>query len=167
VPDPVCWTEAPDRAKFLRRQRQRWYRGCVETVLMHRGMLFNPRYRAVGMIALPTMLVFEIIGPVIELSGYVVTVAAVLLGSISPLTFLLFLAIAVLYGQVLTVGAVLLEDVTPNRYPVWAEARRVRWYAWAENIGYRQVMQAWRIGGLWQLMRKSGWGTMERTGLSR
>src|SRR6266702_1854927 len=64
-------------------------------------------------------------------------------------------------------GAVLLEDVTPNRYRVWAESGRMRRYAWAENLGYRQVLQYWRIGGLWQLVRKSGWGTMERTGMSR
>jgi len=167
VPDPVCWTEAPEQARFLRRQRQRWYRGCVETVLAHRGMLANPRYRAVGLIALPTMLLFEIVGPAIELSGYAVTIVAVLIGSIAPVTFLLFLAISVLYGQVLTAGAVLLEDVTPNRYRVWAESGRLRRYAWAENLGYRQVLQYWRIGGLWQLVRKSGWGTMERTGMSR
>jgi len=167
VPDPVCWTEAPEQARFLRTQRQRWYRGCVETVLAHRGMLANPRYRAVGLIALPTMLLFEIVGPAIELSGYAVTIVAVLIGSIAPVTFLLFLAISVLYGQVLTAGAVLLEDVTPNRYRVWAESGRMRRYAWAENLGYRQVLQYWRIGGLWQLVRKSGWGTMERTGMSR
>jgi hypothetical protein len=59
-----------------------------------------------------------------------------------PVTFLLFLAISVLYGQVLTVGAILLEDVTPNRHPVWAELRRMRWYAWAENLGYRQLLHA-------------------------
>ncbi len=119
VPDPVCWTEAPEKAKFLRRQRQRWYRGCLETLLIHRGMLGNPRYRAVGLVALPTMLLFEVAGPVIELSGYLVSLAALLLGALAPVTFLLFMAIAVLYGQVLTVGAVLLEDVTPNQHPVW------------------------------------------------
>ncbi len=113
------------------------------------------------------MLLFEIVGPAIELSGYAVTIVAVLIGSIAPVTFLLFLAISVLYGQVLTAGAVLLEDVTPNRYRVWAESGRLRRYAWAENLGYRQVLQYWRIGGLWQLVRKSGWGTMERTGMSR
>jgi len=162
----VCWTEAPEKAKFLRRQRQRWYRGCLETLLIHRGMLGNPRYRAVGLVALPTMLLFEVAGPVIELSGYLVSLAALLLGALAPVTFLLFLAIAVLYGQVLTVGAVLLEDVTPNQHPVWAETSRMRRYAWAENLGYRQLLQCWRIAGLWQLVRKTGWGAMERTGLS-
>lgn len=166
VPDPVCWTEAPEKVRFLRRQRQRWYRGCVETVMAHRGMLANPRYRAVGLLALPAMLVFEILGPFVEISGYAVTIAALIVGTINPVTFLLFVAISVLYGQVLTVGSVLLEDITPNRYPVWAESRRVRWYAWAENLGYRQLLQCWRIGAVWQMVRKSGWGTMERTGLT-
>ena len=166
VPDPVCWTEAPEQARFLRRQRARWYRGCVETLLIHRGMIANPRYRAVGLLALPAMLLFEVLGPLIELSGYLVTLVAVLLGTLAPLTFVLFLAVSVLYGQVLTIGAVTLEDATPGRHAAWDELARMRRYAWAENVGFRQVLQAWRLVGLWQLVRKSGWGQMERVGLS-
>ena len=56
VADPVCWTEAPEKVTFLRRQRRRWHRGCLETLLIHRRMMLNPRYRAVGLIALPSML---------------------------------------------------------------------------------------------------------------
>jgi len=166
VPDPVCWTEAPERARFLRRQRQRWYRGLLEVLFIHRRMLFNPRYGTVGMLALPSFLLFEALGPVVELSGYVVTVALWVTGGINLVTFALLLLICVLYGQVLTLGSITLEDATPNRFPGLSPLARIRWYAWAENFGFRQLMQVWRISGLWQMIRGSGWGAMERKGLS-
>jgi hypothetical protein len=37
---------------------------------------------------------------------------------------------------------------------------------WAENFGFRQTMQVWRITALWSMIRGSGWGAMERKGLS-
>jgi cellulose synthase/poly-beta-1,6-N-acetylglucosamine synthase-like glycosyltransferase len=167
VPDPVCWTEAPEGAKFLRRQRRRWHRGCLESLMIHRRMLLNPRYRAVGMLAmLLSMLVFEVIGPLLELSGYVVSLAAFLFGRIALASFVLFLSVSVLYGLFLTLGAITLEDATPNRHPAWGDLGRMMLYALAENLGYRQLMHLWRIEGFWQLIRKSEWGAMERKGLS-
>ncbi len=167
VADPVCWTEAPENARTLRRQRRRWQRGSLETLLFHRRMLLNPRYRAVGLIALPSLLLFEVIGPILELSGYVVTVAGLMLGFLAPAAFLLFLALAILYGLILTLGAAVLEDSTANRHPAWSHLRRILLYAVGESFGYRQLGHLWRTEGLWQLVRKSEWGAMERKGLSR
>jgi cellulose synthase/poly-beta-1,6-N-acetylglucosamine synthase-like glycosyltransferase len=166
VPDPVCWTEAPESARYLRRQRRRWHRGCVEMLFFHRRMLFNPRYRAVGLAALPSMLIFDVLGPVIELSGYAVSIAALVLGTIGPGTFALFLAMAVLYGLIVTLGAIRLEDTTANRFPGWEDLRRVLLYALGENCGYRQLLHVWRIEGFWQLLRKPEWGAMERKGFA-
>jgi cellulose synthase/poly-beta-1,6-N-acetylglucosamine synthase-like glycosyltransferase len=166
VVHPVCWTEAPEKMRYLRRQRRRWHRGCVESLAYHWRMMFNPRYRAVGLVALPAMLVFEIFGPVIELSGYVVTVIGCALGIIRVDAFLLLLALAILYGLVLTLGAAALEDATTNRYPAWSDLRRILRYAVAESLGYRQLLHIWRLEGFLQLIRKTEWGTMERKGLS-
>ena len=166
VPDPVCWTEAPEEARYLRRQRSRWHRGSLETLLMHRGMLMNPRYRAIGMLALPSLLVFEMIGPIIELSGYLTTAVAFLLGLLAPTTFALFLALAILYGLFLSVGAVALEDATFQRFRGWDDLGRVLLFAACESFGYRQLMHLWRLGGVWQLIRKAEWGAMDRKGFS-
>src|SRR5260370_20548113 len=129
-------------------------------------MVLNPRYWAVGMIALPALLLFEIIGPVLELSGYLVTALGVLLGTVSLTAFVLFLALAVLYGLVLTLGAAVLEDATANPFPAWSSLRRILLYAVGESFGYRQLGHVWRTEGIWQLMRKADWGAMERQGLS-
>jgi cellulose synthase/poly-beta-1,6-N-acetylglucosamine synthase-like glycosyltransferase len=164
VADPVCWTEAPEKTRFLRRQRRRWHRGCLEMLLIHRRMLLNPRYGTVGLIALPSMLLFEVLGPLIELSGYLVTIAALVFGVVALGTFVLFLALALLYGLVLTLGAVALEDASANRFPGWSDLRRVLLFAVAENLGYRQLQHVWRMEGFWQLFTKAEWGAMERKG---
>jgi cellulose synthase/poly-beta-1,6-N-acetylglucosamine synthase-like glycosyltransferase len=166
VADPVCWTEAPETSRYLRKQRRRWHRGCLEMLVLHRRMLGNPRYGTTGLLALPAMLVFEILGPLVELSGYLVTAVAVALGVLSPITFVFFLVLAILYGLVLTFGAIALEDATSHRFPGWDDLRRVLLYAVAENLGYRQLLHVWRIEGFWQYFRKEPWGAMERKGLS-
>ena len=166
VADPVCWTEAPETARDLRRQRRRWNRGSAETLLIHRRMLFNPRYRAVGLLALPSLLLFELLGPLIGLSGYAIAIAAWLLGALATTTFVLFLAISVLYGLFLTLGAVALEDATFARHSGWDDLRRVLLFTLGENLGYRQLVHLWRIEGFWQLVRKGEWGAMDRKGFA-
>ncbi|HEX9129069.1 MAG TPA: glycosyltransferase family 2 protein, partial [Gemmatimonadaceae bacterium] len=49
VPDPVAWTEVPESAKVLGRQRDRWHRGLADVLWRHRRMLFNPRYGVTGL----------------------------------------------------------------------------------------------------------------------
>ena len=38
IPDPLCWTEAPESYKILGRQRNRWTRGTIETLRFHKIM---------------------------------------------------------------------------------------------------------------------------------
>ena len=166
VPDPVCWTEAPETIPYLRRQRRRWQRGAIEAVLFNRGMLFNPRYGTAGLLALPAMLIFEILGPVVELCGYGVSVAALVLGIIAPVTFVLFLALSVLYGLLLTLGSIMLEDATVNRFPAWEDLRRMLLYALAENCGYRQLLHVWRIQSFWDVVRKPAVQPIARKGFA-
>jgi cellulose synthase/poly-beta-1,6-N-acetylglucosamine synthase-like glycosyltransferase len=167
VPDPVCWTEGPESLRILRRQRRRWQQGTLETLLAHRRMLLAPRYRAAGLLALPSVLLFEIVGPLVELLGYVVSIVAFALGAISIAAFGAFLALAFLYGLALSLGAVVLEDAGFGRHPNWDDLRRVLFYAVLENLGYRQFTHLWKLEGFWGLLRGGGWGAMERKGLSR
>jgi cellulose synthase/poly-beta-1,6-N-acetylglucosamine synthase-like glycosyltransferase len=167
VPDPVCWTEAPSSARVLRRQRRRWQRGSAETLLMHARMLGNPRYRAPGMLAMPALLFFELLGPAIELSGYAVATVAFLTGSVDAEVFLLFLAISVLYGLILSFGAIAIEDASFGRHPGWDQLGRIMLFATLENAGYRQLGHLWRLEGFWNLLRQGEWGAMERTGFSQ
>jgi cellulose synthase/poly-beta-1,6-N-acetylglucosamine synthase-like glycosyltransferase len=84
VPDPVCWTEVPETLRTLSRQRRRWQRGLAEALWRHRVMLANPRYGPIGLAAFPYFVVFELLGPLIELLGYLALPLAVAFGLLDP-----------------------------------------------------------------------------------
>jgi cellulose synthase/poly-beta-1,6-N-acetylglucosamine synthase-like glycosyltransferase len=71
VPEPVCWTEVPKSWKVLGRQRRRWSHGLGQLVWKHKRMIGNPRFGAVGRLALPFFLLFELLGPVVEVLGLI------------------------------------------------------------------------------------------------
>jgi len=168
VPDPVCWTEAPSKLRVLRRQRNRWHRGLVQTMWDNRGVLFNPRYGTLGLLAFPHAFLFEMLGPFVEILGYVVVIASFLLGILNLEFFLLFFAVAVLYGIFLSVAAVLLEEISFRRYPGWIDLSKLIVFGILENFGYRQMLSLFKIKAFWDVIRRRrGWGRMERTGFRR
>ena len=102
VPEPVCWTEVPERWATLHRQRNRWQRGTVESLVSHDQMVFNPKFGGPGMFAVPYFVVFEMLGPVMEMAGYVLTLAGVFLHMVSLQIAALFFAVSVLFGVLLS-----------------------------------------------------------------
>ena len=166
IPDPVAWTEAPEDFSTLGRQRRRWQRGLAETVWTHRRMALNPRYGVLGLVAVPYFIVFELLGPVLELIGYPAAVAAFSLGALEPLFLLAFLAAAFLAGVLLSVSALALEEFSFRRYTRKREAARLLIASLFENLGYRQLLAAWRMLAFVDLARgRREWGEMRRRGL--
>jgi cellulose synthase/poly-beta-1,6-N-acetylglucosamine synthase-like glycosyltransferase len=168
VPEPVCWTEVPESWKVLHRQRNRWQRGTVESLMAHDKMLFHPKCGGPGWFSLPYFVVFEMLGPVVEMAGYVFTVAGIFLGIISVKIALLFFVVSVLFGVLLSMSAVVLEEFTMRRYPSVKDLARLLAAAVLENFGYRQLLTLWRLEGVWDGLRgKRGWGAMERRGFEQ
>jgi cellulose synthase/poly-beta-1,6-N-acetylglucosamine synthase-like glycosyltransferase len=168
VPDPVCWTEAPESLRMLSRQRRRWHRGLGETLWRHRSLIGNPRYRALGLGALPYFLVFEFLGPAVELIGPPLVLVWFALGVLSTTFLVAFLVVAFLLGLLISVAALALEEFSFRRHPRNREILRLLWLAVAENLGYRQLLAFWRFVAFVDLARrKQGWGEMQRRGLAR
>jgi cellulose synthase/poly-beta-1,6-N-acetylglucosamine synthase-like glycosyltransferase len=167
-PEPTCWTEAPESLRMLARQRNRWQRGTLQVLGFHARMLFNPRYGVAGLLAMPYYLVFEAMGPVIEITGYVVTAVAIAFGVLDWRFAELFFLAAIVYGTLLSVAAVALEELSFRRYPKATDLLRLAAYGVLENFGYRQLATCWRIVGVIDYFRgRKGWGTMKRKGFSR
>jgi cellulose synthase/poly-beta-1,6-N-acetylglucosamine synthase-like glycosyltransferase len=165
VPEPVCWTEVPESTKVLKRQRNRWQRGTVESISMHKRVLLRPRFGLVGMFAVPYFTLFEMFGPAVETVGYICTGLGLAVGIISREVAVLFFVVSVLFGIVLSTSAVLLEEFTARRYPRTIDVVRLVMVAIAENLGFKQLMTYWRTEGLIDgLKGKTGWGKMERKG---
>jgi cellulose synthase/poly-beta-1,6-N-acetylglucosamine synthase-like glycosyltransferase len=166
VPVPVCWTQAPEDLQSLRAQRCRWRRGLLQTLWRQRRVIANPRYGAVGMMAMPLAMVFEGFGPLLEVFGFVVTTVAAVFGLLDWSHYRAFLAVSVLFGAAVTLLAVLLNDVTARRYVRGRDLALLCAAALLENVGYRQLNSWWGCIGTVQAMTGRGsWGTMKRRAL--
>ena len=166
VADPICWTEAPATLQQVGSQRDRWQRGLLETLWRHRGMLMRPRYGAVGSVAMPFFLLFEALGPLVEISGLAYCIVGLMLGWVSPAVAVTVLGLALTYGLVLSFGALLMEGRAFARYPGWRDMQRLMVAAVIENFGYRQWLGIVRIRAMWRVLRPHhGWGEMTRAGL--
>jgi len=163
VPDAVCWTEAPESIAVLRGQRKRWQRGLMESLWENRSLFGRG---AIGALAMPFMLVFEGLGPVVELLGYVVMTLLFVTGQLAAPSFLAFLLMALGMGIMLSASALLLEEIAFRTYPRTRHLGQLLAAIAVENLGYRQLNTWWRICGLWQwaTRRKQTWGTMTRRG---
>ena len=165
TPEPVCWTEAPESWSVLARQRARWHRGAMETIFRHRDMILNPRYGRVGIIGFGHILLVDVLGPIIEIFGYVLIPAFWFLGLLSLDYLLALLAVTFGFGVVISVGALALEEVELRRFPNAKSLLILMGAAVLENFGYRQINNVWRLRGLWQFMiGAQGWGSMTRKG---
>lgn len=164
VPDPICWTEAPESLKVLRAQRTRWQRGLAESLAMNRRLLLHPRAGAVGWLAFPFFLLFEFLGPVIEVVGYALIIVGTALGLFSWEAFEIFMFVALSFGLLLSVTALLLEEMSFRLYPKQSQMFKLFLAAVLENFGYRQLVALWRLQGLWRWLigARQHWGEMTR-----
>ncbi len=177
VPEPVAWTQVPESAAVLRKQRRRWHRGLAEIFVRHRNMLLRPRYGVIGMVTMPWFLLFELLAPVVEVFGllYMLALLLALLGEwllfpswqVADVGILLiFLTASILFAVFVTLVALLAEEVSFRRYRGLSDLFRAIRAAVSENFGYRQLNAVWRLGGMVEVLRNSAhdWGDMQRSG---
>jgi cellulose synthase/poly-beta-1,6-N-acetylglucosamine synthase-like glycosyltransferase len=165
VPDPVCWTEAPETLRTLRHQRRRWQQGLLESLWSNRRLLLHPRGGTAGWLAFPSAVLFEAVGPVLEIAGYLALVACWLAGAVSGTSFVAYLVAAIGLGLFLSVSALLLEEVAFHRFSRPRDLGSLVAAAVLENMGYRQLTTLWQLEGLarWLLSRPHKWGDMNRS----
>ncbi|HKT77700.1 MAG TPA: glycosyltransferase [Sphingobium sp.] len=168
VPEVVCWTDAPENWRGLRNQRARWEQGALETVVEHRRMLFNPRYGRIGLVALPLIVIEDVLGPPCELFGYLLIPLLYLLGIESGTIVLAFFSLTVLFGVAISLGTLALEEAQLRRTPSARDLFLIGIAAIVENLGYRQANLLFRIYGMWRFFRKdTRWAAAGRVGFSR
>jgi biofilm PGA synthesis N-glycosyltransferase PgaC len=168
VPDPVCWTEAPQSFSSLRNQRRRWHQGLIESLWKHKKMMFNPRYGTIGMISFPYFWLIECIGPIIEVGGYIYIVIAFFLGNIYYEMAILLLLLFVLYGALFSIASILLEAWNMKTYPRSKDLLRLLLLSMTEIFWYKPLTLVWRTEGIIQfLLGRQEWGQMKRQGFSK
>ncbi len=168
IPDPVAWTEVPESFKILSRQRERWHRGLIAAMWQYKTMLFNPRYGRIGFLAMPFYAFGEMLAPVVELLGYLITILGLAFGLVDVSFALLFVLVAWGYGMLLSIWAVVLEEVSFRRYRRFGDLVRLLLYTSLENLGFRQLTVFWRLRAFVNVWKGvHAWGDMSRKGFGK
>jgi len=167
VPEPVCWTQAPEDGQTLKNQRTRWQRGLSESLWLNRGLLFARPRAVAGWIAFPYFVLFEWAAPLLEFLGYLILAWLLVSGVVRADIAVLLLAIALGFGVLLSTVALLLEELSFHVYPRRRDLLILFAFSVLENFGYRQINVVWRLIGTWQWLRgkQGGWGAMQRKGM--
>jgi cellulose synthase/poly-beta-1,6-N-acetylglucosamine synthase-like glycosyltransferase len=165
VPDPVCWTDAPSNLRDLKSQRVRWQHGLGQALMLNKELIGNPKGGAVSWIAIPFYMVFELFGPIVEVSGYVFIIVCALMGWLSWPEALIFLSLAIMLGVMLSTSAIMLEELSFHMYPKFRQLCVLYAIAIIENFGFRQLTAIWRFQGLVRWLRggKHEWETLTRS----
>ncbi len=168
IPDPLCWTEVPEDKEVLKKQRNRWMRGTMETLWKHRKLMFNPRYGKLGMISLPYWFFFEFLGPFVEFSGYAVFWIFVFSGTINWSFFIALYALVVFSSVLYSSYAIAVDLVSRQVYSKQKDMRKLILTAVFEPFYFHPLVTWAGIRGMVDYFRKkSGWGEMTRQGFSQ
>ncbi|MCM4167210.1 Undecaprenyl-phosphate 4-deoxy-4-formamido-L-arabinose transferase [Arenibacter antarcticus] len=167
VPDPLCWTEVPQSWKVLYRQRNRWTRGTIETLSLHKKLLFNPKYGVLGMLSTPYWMFFEWFAPIIEFIGIIFLFFMFIFGQLNGQVFLIFFGVVYTFSILFSTTALFFEEYSFQQYKKPKYMIRLLRTALLEPILYHPfVMWAAVKGNIDLILGKTSWGQMTRTGLS-
>ena len=167
IPDPLCWTEAPASFEILGRQRNRWTRGTIETLKIHRIMFFNPKYGLMGMISYPYLFFFEFLPPIVEFGGFIIFLVSAIFGSMEWKFFFSMLGLIYSFGVLYSVFAILMEVLTYNQYRRRKDILNLLLTAFLEPLIFHPFV-VWSAikGNIDFLRKKNSWGVMTRKGFS-
>jgi cellulose synthase/poly-beta-1,6-N-acetylglucosamine synthase-like glycosyltransferase/peptidoglycan/xylan/chitin deacetylase (PgdA/CDA1 family) len=165
----VAWTEAPATVRGLAKQRFRWAYGTLQCLWKYRRITFNYRYRALGLVALPQVWLFQILlttlAPVADLllvwqlfsqwlnyeqHGAEFTGGDLKTVGIYYCVFMVVDLVAAIFGFLMEKG----ED--------WS----LLWWLMLQRFGYRQLMYYVVVRSIATAIRGPfvGWGKLERAG---
>ncbi|MEQ8550409.1 MAG: glycosyltransferase [Cyclobacteriaceae bacterium] len=165
IPDPLCWTEAPSDKKILSRQRNRWARGTIETLVKHRVMFFNPKYKVIGLISYPYWFFFEFLAPWVETIGLIFFTYLTITLQVSWVFSLGLFSFVYLFAVMISLLTLLAEETSYYKYNDARDFYKMTLVAIMEPFLFHPFVVKWAIEGnidKWRGVKS--WGKMSRTG---
>jgi cellulose synthase/poly-beta-1,6-N-acetylglucosamine synthase-like glycosyltransferase/peptidoglycan/xylan/chitin deacetylase (PgdA/CDA1 family)/spore germination protein YaaH len=167
--EAIAFTEAPCTVPGFLRQRFRWVYGTLQAVWKHRHMFARRKFKGIGMVGLPNLLVFQIllplVGPVMDLM-LALSLAGLVwqryqhpesysLDSVKRIGFyyVFFFVLELVTG----ISAMALEKMEDWRLVLWLPLQR---------FFYRQLLYFAVVKSVLSAIRGDavGWGTLKRMG---
>lgn len=168
IPDPLCWTEAPESFSIFKKQRSRWMRGTIETLWTHRKMFFNPKFKFLGLVSVPYWTFFEFLAPFIESVGLIITFIFIALGMVNWDSFVILILFVYFYSIMFSVLALLTEELTYHKYAKIKDYVKLLEGAFIEPFHFHlMAVYAALVGYYEKIKGTHGWGEMTRKGFSK
>ncbi|TRX16449.1 polysaccharide deacetylase family protein [Flavobacterium franklandianum] len=157
--EAVAITEAPETLNEFMKQRFRWSYGVMQAFFKNKDACFNPQYKGLGMVALPNILIFQIILPIFAPLADLVLIVSLIWNHNNPeslhkigIYYIVFMFVDVLVSIV----AFVFEKEKLSKL-FWLIPQR---------FVYRQIMYVILFKAIKKAIKgeSQGWGVMKRTG---
>ena len=159
--DAISYTEAPETMRQFLKQRFRWSFGVIQCFWKHRDTVFNPRYKNFGMIAMPHILVFQMILPFLAPLADLVLVFSLVMAAMNiiPVSAGHILLYYIIFSVVDMAGAALAFAYEKEDY------KKLLWMI-PQRFIYRQLMYYILFKSFNKALKGElqGWGVLKRTG---
>jgi poly-beta-1,6 N-acetyl-D-glucosamine synthase len=159
--EAISYTEAPETMKQFMKQRFRWSFGVMQCFWKHRDAVFNPRYKNFGMIALPHILIFQMILPFLAPLADLVLVLSLIAAALNiiPVSAGHIALFYLLFSLVDMAGAALAFAYEKEDY------KKLLWMI-PQRFIYRQLMYYILFKSFNKALKGElqGWGILKRTG---
>jgi len=165
--EAIAWTEAPDTLRGLARQRHRWAFGILQCMWKHRSALFNPRYGALGWIAMPNVWIFQVIFPLVSPVMDLMLVYTLFVAGLERLQQPAGYSFTNLRRVLFYYALFLAVDWCAASFAFMLEQRerwRLLWWLFLQRFCYRQVMYYVMLKSVASAVSGAlvGWGKLER-----
>ena len=150
----IALTEAPETVKMFLKQRFRWSFGVMQTFWKNRDALFNWKYKWLGWVALPNILIFQFIIPIIAPLADIFMIIGLLTGNTEKI--LSYYLVFMLVDAAVSVLAFSFEKEKYSKL-VWLIPQRLI-YRW---LMYYVLFKTFRRAIKGELQN---WGVLKRTG---
>ena len=159
--DAISYTEAPETMRQFMKQRFRWSFGVMQCFWKHRDAVFNPKYKNFGMVAMPNILIFQMILPFLApLADLILVLSLVAAGfGIIPASITHIVIYYLIFTLVDVAGAALAFAFEKEDY------KKLIWMI-PQRLVYRQLMYYIIIKSFSKAIKGElqGWGVLKRTG---
>ena len=157
----LSYTEAPETFNQFMKQRFRWSFGIMQCFWKHRDTILNKKYKNFGMIAMPNILIFQILLPILAPLADIILVVSLLAASLGIIVS--SLSHIILYYIIFT-----LIDVAGAALAFAYEKENHLKLIWMlpQRLVYRQMMYYILIKSINKAIKGElqGWGALKRTG---
>jgi cellulose synthase/poly-beta-1,6-N-acetylglucosamine synthase-like glycosyltransferase/spore germination protein YaaH/peptidoglycan/xylan/chitin deacetylase (PgdA/CDA1 family) len=157
----ISYTEAPETFRQFLKQRFRWSFGVMQCFWKHRDTIFNPKYKNFGMIAMPNILIYQMILPILAPLADIILVLSLLAASVhiivASIPHIIFYYIIFTFIDIAGAALAFAYEKENHLKLVWMLPQR---------LIYRQLMYYILIKSFNKAIKGElqGWGVLKRTG---